>query len=63
MIRRRGERPGPGSATLTLFVLAVLAATPFFAAGFLARQAVWALPGIGIILVAPLALPKKTSST
>lgn len=67
MVRRRGERPGPGglpgSATLTLFALAVLAATPFFAWGFLARQAFWALPGIGIILIAPLVLPRKKGGT
>ncbi len=48
-----------GHLSRTIFVLAVAIALPFFAMGFLGQQMLWLIPGVAIVLLARLALPRK----
>lgn len=64
MIPVRGERgtQAPGERKLVVFAVAVVLAAPCYWMGFIERQTWWLGPGVGIVLVARLFLPRKTAA-
>lgn len=53
-----GTRGPQGVAKVRFWVLAMALAAPFYWMGFIERQTVWVLPGLLIVLLARLALPR-----
>jgi hypothetical protein len=62
VIPRRGPIAPPTRHALRVWALAVGIATPMFWKGFIARETWWLGPGLLIVLLARLALPKPTAS-
>jgi len=60
MIPGRG-RVAPTRRQLIVFTVAVLVALPMFWMGFIARQVVWLLPGVSVVLLARLFVPRYRS--
>lgn len=48
----------PSVRSLVVFAIAVLAAAPFYWLGFIEQRMFWLLPGLGIVLLARLAVPR-----
>jgi hypothetical protein len=58
MIPGRGRVPPDRKQILVLFV-SILIAAPMFWLGFIERRMVWLLPGVGVVLLARLLIPRR----
>jgi hypothetical protein len=61
-VRGEAETRRPTRTKLTVFAVAVLLAAPCYWMGFIERQTWWLGPGLGIVLVARLFVPRATSA-
>lgn len=60
MIPRRGEKTvAPTSRHIAIWLLACLAASPFYWLGFMERQTVWLIPGLAIVLASRALIPLR----
>ena len=57
MIPGRG-RAKPQARQLVVFSIAVVLATPTFWMGFIEGKMIWLLPGLGVVLLARLFIPR-----
>jgi hypothetical protein len=50
----------PTRRAVVVFIAAVLVAMPMFWMGFIAKQMIWLLPGVGVVLLARLLIRTPT---
>jgi hypothetical protein len=58
MIPTRDGHSGPSRGKVLIWAIAVAVAAPMFWMGFIERQTWWLAPGLGVVLLARLVLPR-----
>jgi hypothetical protein len=62
MIPSAGQARGPTPDKVRAVVLAIAAAAPFYWLGFMERQTVWLVPGVAIVVLSRLLVPRRVGA-